>query len=69
MLTYYVPAAFSGLLFARLVSTSDWASAGLWQISALAVAAAFVLFFVATSRMIGGSGRPEAHLAGSPKDS
>ncbi|MHA7223943.1 hypothetical protein ACX80S_16740 [Arthrobacter sp. RHLT1-20] len=30
MLTYYVPAAFSGLLFARLVSTSDWAAAGLW---------------------------------------
>lgn len=69
MLTYYVPAAFSGLLFARLVSTSDWAAAGLWQLSALALAAAFVLLFVDTRRMIGGLPRPAPRPISSSKSS
>ena len=59
MLTYYVAAAFSGLLFANLVSAFGWATAGLWQLSVLPVVAALVLLLVDPTRMIGAS-RPTA---------
>lgn len=35
MLSYYVAAAFSGLLFARLVGELGWNGAGLWQLTVL----------------------------------
>lgn len=55
MLMYYVAAAFSGLLFASLVSQSGWSAAGLWQLSVLPLGAAAILFFVDTRTMIGGA--------------
>lgn len=57
MLTYYVAAAFSGSVFAWLVSTSggDWGTAGLWQLTVLPLVAAVVLSFVDKKSMIAGA--------------
>ena len=52
MLTYYIAAAFSGLLFARLVSVSDWAGAGIWQLSVLPIVGAAALLLVDSKKMI-----------------
>ncbi len=52
MLTYYVAAAFSGSVFAWLVSRGDWGEAGLWQLTVLPLVAAAVLSFVDKKRMI-----------------
>jgi MFS family permease len=52
MLTYYIAAAFSGLLFARLVAVADWAGAGFWQLSILSLVGAAALMLVDTKRMI-----------------
>jgi MFS family permease len=52
MLTYYVAAAFSGLLFARLVAIADWAGAGIWQLSVLPLIGASALMLVNSKRMI-----------------
>lgn len=52
MLTYYVAAAFSGLLFARLVSLVDWAGAGIWQLSVVPLIGAAALMLVDSKRMI-----------------
>lgn len=52
MLTYYVPAAFSGLLFARLVDALGWGGAGLWQLTVLPLLGLAGLALVDTSRMV-----------------
>lgn len=52
MLTYYVAAAFSGLLFARLVALADWSGAGMWQLSVLPLVGAVALMAVDPKRMI-----------------
>lgn len=52
MLTYYIAAAFSGLLFARLVAIVDWAGAGIWQLSVLPLVGAAALMLVDSKRMI-----------------
>jgi hypothetical protein len=52
MLTYYVGAAFSGLLFAWLVGQMGWASAGLWQLTVLPVLGIAGLCVVRTSTML-----------------
>lgn len=52
MLTYYVAAAFSGLLFARLVDGLGWAGAGLWQLTVLPLLGLAGLTLVDTSRMV-----------------
>lgn len=52
MLTYYVAAAFSGLLFARLVSIVDWAGAGIWQLSVVPLIGVAALMLVDSKRMI-----------------
>ncbi|HEX4813125.1 MAG TPA: MFS transporter [Nonomuraea sp.] len=52
MLTYYVAAAFSGLLFARLVGALGWDGAGLWQLTLLPVAGIAGLLLVDSSRMV-----------------
>ncbi len=52
MLTYYVAAAFSGLLFARLVAIADWAGAGIWQLSVVPHIGAAALMLVDSKRMI-----------------
>jgi MFS family permease len=48
--SYYVTAAFSGLLFAALVSGFGWRQAGLWQITLLPLVAVVALMFVRTSQ-------------------
>ncbi|MEV7994844.1 MFS transporter [Streptomyces sp. NPDC086077] len=52
MLTYYVAAAFSGLLFARLVDEVGWGGAGFWQLTVLPVLGILGLLLVDTSRMM-----------------
>jgi MFS family permease len=52
MLTYYVGAAFSGLLFAWLVGRLGWGGAGLWQLTVLPVLGIAGVAVVRTSRML-----------------
>jgi len=52
MLTYYVGAAFSGLLFARLVGELGWGGAGLWQLTVLPFVGIAAVALVSTSRML-----------------
>ncbi|GGT41423.1 MFS transporter [Streptomyces chromofuscus] len=52
MLTYYVAAAFSGLLFARLVDEVGWGGAGFWQLTVLPAMGILGLLLVDTSRMV-----------------
>ena len=52
MLTYYVGAAFSGLLFAWLVGQVGWNGAGLWQLTLLPVLGIAGLCLVRTSKML-----------------
>ncbi|MEU2433557.1 MFS transporter [Streptomyces sp. NPDC007861] len=52
MLTYYVAAAFSGLLFARLVDAFGWGGAGLWQLTVLPALGIAGLALVDTGRMV-----------------
>ncbi|WP_433475051.1 MFS transporter [Spirillospora sp. CA-142024] len=47
--SYYVTAAFSGLIFAALVDGFGWHLAGLWQITLLPLIAVAALTFVRTS--------------------
>ncbi|MGW0828238.1 MFS transporter [Streptomyces sp. NPDC002845] len=52
ILTYYIAAAFSGLLFARLVDELGWQGAGLWQLTVLPVVGIAGLALVRASRMV-----------------
>ncbi|MGI5287781.1 hypothetical protein ACQEVF_31200 [Nonomuraea polychroma] len=52
ILTYYVAAAFSGLLFARLVGAVGWGGAGLWQLTLLPVLGITGLLLVDPARMV-----------------
>ncbi|MDQ1106741.1 MFS transporter [Nocardioides zeae] len=52
VLTYYVAAAFSGLLFARLVAGLGWDGAGTLQIVALPLVGAVLMLAVDQKRMI-----------------
>ncbi|MCZ2818813.1 MFS transporter [Modestobacter sp. VKM Ac-2977] len=52
MFSYYVAAAFSGLLFARLVSAFDWAGAGLVQVTLLPIIGLAALALVDVRRMV-----------------
>jgi MFS family permease len=52
MVTYYVGAAFSGLLFAKLVGELGWNGAGLWQLTILPVVGLAGLTLVRTSEML-----------------
>lgn len=52
MFTYYVAAAFSGLLFARLVDAFDWSGAGLLQVTLLPVLGLAALLLVDVRRMV-----------------
>lgn len=52
MLTYYVGAAFSGLLFARLVGALGWNGAGLWQLTVLPLLGILAVTVVKTSAML-----------------
>lgn len=52
ILTYYVAAAFSGLLFARLVGALGWDGAGLWQLTLLPIVGIAGLLLVDTSTMV-----------------
>ncbi|MEO3790557.1 MFS transporter [Nonomuraea sp. B10E15] len=52
ILTYYVAAAFSGLLFARLVGALGWEGAGLWQLTLLPVLGVAGLLLVNPARMV-----------------
>jgi MFS family permease len=52
MLTYYVGAAFSGLLFARLVGELGWNGAGLWQLTVLPFLGVAAVAVVNTSKML-----------------
>ncbi|TDD42757.1 MFS transporter [Nonomuraea terrae] len=52
MFTYYVAAAFSGLLFARLVGSLGWGGAGLWQLTLLPVVGILGLLLVDPSKMV-----------------
>jgi len=56
--TYYVTAAFSGLLFAALVAGFGWRQAGLWQISVLPLVAVAAVAFVRTSQFNNARRRP-----------
>ncbi|AWW35919.1 MFS transporter [Streptomyces cadmiisoli] len=60
MLTYYVAAAFSGLLFARLVAELGWDGAGLWQLTVLPVLGLIGLTLVDPSRMLVPRSRTDA---------
>jgi len=51
-LTYYVAAAFSGLIFARLVAGMGWSGAGLVQLTLLPVLGLAALALVDPSRML-----------------
>jgi MFS-type transporter involved in bile tolerance (Atg22 family) len=53
MLTYYTAAAFSGLLFASLVSVVGWSGAGFWQLCVVPLAGAAALLLVEPKKMIG----------------
>lgn len=52
MLSYYVAAAFSGLLFARLVAGLGWTGAGLWQLTVLPALGLVGLALVDPARMV-----------------
>lgn len=52
ILTYYVAAAFSGLLFARLVGSLGWDGAGLWQLTLLPIVGIAGLLLVDPSKMV-----------------
>ena len=52
MLTYYVGAAFSGLIFAWLVGRVGWEGAGLWQLTLLPLVGLAGLGLVRTSQML-----------------
>lgn len=52
MLTYYTAAAFSGLLFASLVSVVGWRGAGFWQLCVFPLAGAAALLLVEPKKMI-----------------
>ncbi|MEV4084833.1 MFS transporter [Nonomuraea fuscirosea] len=52
ILTYYVAAAFSGLLFARLVGSLGWDGAGFWQLTLLPIVGVAGLLLVDASRMV-----------------
>ncbi|WP_314173453.1 MFS transporter [Streptomyces winkii] len=52
MLTYYVGAAFSGLVFAWLVGRLGWGGAGLWQLTLLPVLGIAAVSVVRTSQML-----------------
>lgn len=52
MLTYYVGAAFSGLIFAWLVGRIGWEGAGLWQLTLLPVLGIAGLSLVRSSQML-----------------
>ncbi len=52
ILTYYVAAAFSGLLFARLVAGTGWAGAGLVQLTVLPIVGLAALVLVDPRRML-----------------
>lgn len=51
MVSYYVAAAFSGLIFARLATELGWTGAGLWQLTVLPVVGIAALALVNTARM------------------
>ncbi|MGH8879891.1 MAG: MFS transporter, partial [Stackebrandtia sp.] len=59
MLTYYVGAAFSGLLFAWLVGKLGWDGAGLWQLTLLPLLGIAGLSLVRTSQMLVPYGSPK----------
>lgn len=50
--SYYVSAAFSGLLIGWLADRIGWSQAGLWQVTVLSAAAVLPLLFVRTSQFI-----------------
>lgn len=50
--SYYISAAFSGLLFATLVDGLGWSQAGLWQVTLLSLLAVGSLALVRGSRFI-----------------
>lgn len=52
VLTYYVAAAFSGLIFARLVTLWGWESAGLVQLVGLSLVGVLVVALADSRRMI-----------------
>ncbi|WP_327581046.1 MFS transporter [Nonomuraea sp. NBC_00507] len=52
ILSYYVAAAFSGLLFARLVGALGWDGAGLWQLTVLPIVGVAGLLLVNPARMV-----------------
>lgn len=52
VLTYYVAAAFSGLIFARLVTVFSWETAGVVQLVGLSVVGALIVAFADTRQMI-----------------
>ncbi|MGP3957681.1 MFS transporter [Nonomuraea sp. 3N208] len=52
ILCYYVAAAFSGLLFARLVGALGWGGAGLWQLTVLPFLGIAGLLLVDPARMV-----------------
>jgi MFS family permease len=52
MLAYYVPAAFSGLLFARLVNASDWGGASVLQLSLVPILGLLAVLMVDSRQMI-----------------
>jgi MFS family permease len=52
ILFYYVAAAFSGLLFARLVGLLGWDGAGLWQLTILPIVGIAAVALLQTSKMV-----------------
>jgi MFS family permease len=52
VLSYYVAAAFSGLLFGRLVDEIGWQGAGLWQLTLLPIVGIAGVTMVRTNQMI-----------------
>jgi MFS family permease len=56
--SYYVTAAFSGLIFAALVGGLGWRGAGLWQITLLPLVAVVALAFVRTSQFNNAARQP-----------
>lgn len=50
--SYYLPSAFSGLLFASLVDGLGWSRAGLWQVTLVSLLAMCTLFLVRPSQFI-----------------
>ncbi|MEV4565077.1 MFS transporter [Nonomuraea sp. NPDC049419] len=69
ILTYYVAAAFSGLLFARLVGALGWDGAGLWQLTLLPIIGIAGLLLVDASRMVLPKAAQPASQRSGPKTS